>query len=95
MSQGCGQVPEGSRDCSEILGRMFFFLDNELDQAGCAEIQQHLDDCAPCLSQYEIERTVKAIVARSCAENAPDYLRQKVRVSIQQISLQIQTRPAD
>lgn len=86
---GCGG--EGPlRDCSEVLGRMIFFLDNELDQAGSDEIKQHLDDCGPCLSQYDLERTVKALVARSCTECAPESLRERVVVSIRQFSATFQ-----
>jgi mycothiol system anti-sigma-R factor len=77
------------KDCSEILDRVFFFIDNELDQADCAEIQHHLDDCGPCLAKYNLERTVKSLVARSCTEVAPEGLRQRVMLSIRQVQIQI------
>lgn len=77
------------QDCSEVLGRVFFFLDNELDQADCAQIEQHLDECGPCLARYDLERTVKTLVARSCTEQAPETLRQRVMVSIQQVQVEI------
>ena len=77
-------------DCSEVLDRMFVFLDNELDQADCSQIQQHLDECGPCLAKYNLERTVKSLVARSCAEVAPETLRQRVMVSIRQVQLRIE-----
>ena len=80
--------PEGT-DCSAVLGRVFFFLDNELDQADCAQIQQHLDECGPCLARYDLERTVKSLVARSCTEVAPEGLRHKVMLSIRQVQVQI------
>jgi mycothiol system anti-sigma-R factor len=76
-------------DCSEVLGRVFFFLDNELGQADCAQIQHHLDECGPCLARYDLERTVKTLVARSCSEVAPEGLRQRVQLSIQQVQLRI------
>ncbi len=76
-------------DCSEVLSRVFFFIDNELDQADCSEIQQHLDECGPCLARYDLERTVKTLVARSCSEVAPDGLRQRVKLSIRQVQVQI------
>ena len=76
-------------DCSEVLGRVFFFLDNELDQADCAQIQHHLDECGPCLARYDLERTVKTLVARSCSEVAPEGLRQRVQFSIRQVQIQI------
>jgi mycothiol system anti-sigma-R factor len=70
---------------------MFFFLDNELDQADCAEIQHHLDECGPCLAKYDLERTVKALVARSCAEHAPEGLRDRVLLRIRQVRVTIST----
>jgi mycothiol system anti-sigma-R factor len=83
-------------DCSEVLGRVFFFLDNELDQADCAQIQHHLDECGPCLARYDLERTVKSLVARSCSEVAPEALRQRVQLSIRQVQVQIsQALPRD
>lgn len=77
-------------DCSEALGRMFVFIDKELDQASCSDIQRHLDECGPCLAKYELERTVKALVARSCSEVAPDDLRDRVRLSIRQVTIRIE-----
>ena len=82
----------GGKDCSEVLGRVFFFLDNELDQADCNDIQRHLDECGPCLAKYNLERTVKSLVARSCTEVAPDGLRQRVLMSIKQVSVRISTQ---
>jgi len=80
---------EALGDCSEVLGRMFVFIDNELDSAGCAQIQQHLDECGPCLAKYNLERTVKAVVARSCTEVAPQGLRERVMVSIREVQIRI------
>ncbi len=65
-------------DCSEVLKRVFYFIDNELADADCRDIEQHLEECGPCLQKYDLERTVKSLVARSCAEHAPDSLRDKV-----------------
>jgi mycothiol system anti-sigma-R factor len=76
-------------DCSEILERMFFFIDNELADADCTEIQHHLDECGPCLQKYDLERTVKSLVQRSCAEHAPSGLRERVLMRIHQVHVEI------
>ena len=90
MSQDHPTPPARSDiDCSAALSRVFFFIDNELDQADCAEIQHHLDECGPCLARYDLERKVKALVARSCAEKAPDGLRERVQLSIRQVQISI------
>ncbi len=75
------------KDCSEVIHQIFVFIDNELDQASCGEIQQHRDECGPCLAKYDLERTVKALVARSCSEQAPDDLRAKVLYRIRQVQV--------
>lgn len=77
------------KDCSEVIHQILVFIDNELDQASCGEIQQHLDECGPCLAQYNLERTVKALVARSCTEQAPADLRQKVLTRIREVHVTI------
>jgi mycothiol system anti-sigma-R factor len=80
-------------DCSEILQRIFFFIDNELDRADCVEIQAHLDECQPCLRKYQLETTVKALVARSCAEHAPAQLRERVLLRIRQVQVDLKVDP--
>lgn len=80
-----------SADCSKILERMFFFIDNELEQADYAQIRQHLEDCGPCLQMFDLERTVKALVQRSCAEHAPEALRDRVLLRIRQVQVDIST----
>ena len=90
----CGKHHD--KDCSEVLERVFFFIDNELPTADSSEIAQHLDECAPCLRKYDLERTVKMLVRRSCTEHAPPALREKVLFRISQVQVEItETRTAD
>ena len=49
----------------------------------------HLDTCNPCLEKYDLQRTVKSVVARSCTEAAPDELRQRVLFRIRQVQVEI------
>jgi mycothiol system anti-sigma-R factor len=73
--------------CADFLERIVCLLDNELDRREVADVKAHLEECAPCLQSYDLQRTVKALVARSCHEHAPDGLRERVRVQIQQIQV--------
>ncbi len=69
----CGE--DHDVDCSEILQRVYVFIDNELEDASTDEIRQHLEECAPCLDEYDLERCVKKLVHRSCGDDhAPDAL---------------------
>ncbi len=49
----------------------------------------HLDSCNPCLEKYDLQRTVKTVVARSCTEIAPDQLRQRVLLKIREVQVQL------
>ena len=77
----------GDQSCAEFLERIVCLLDNELEASEVASVKAHLEECAPCLQSYDLQRTVKALVARSCMERAPESLRQRVRVQIQQIQV--------
>lgn len=88
----CGSPHEV--DCKDILDRVYVFLDGETEDQTVEQIRQHLDECAPCLQKYDLERAVKALVHRSCgSEHAPEALRQKVLLRIQQVRLQIVESP--
>lgn len=76
-------------DCADFLERIVRLIDNELEAGDCAVVRAHIDSCSPCLERYDLQRTVKAVVARSCGETAPEELRAKVRIQIQQIQVQI------
>ncbi len=74
-------------ECLEALARLEFFIDHELAQADTDQIRKHIEDCGPCLEIHDLERTVKALVARSCSEHAPEALRERVRVQIRQVHI--------
>ena len=78
--------PEHAR-CDEYFERVYFFIDNELEEADSRQIREHLAECAPCLEVVDLERIVKALLARSCSEKAPVALRQRVIFEIRQIQL--------
>ena len=76
-------------ECADFLERIVYFLDNELDDADKSAVRLHLDACNPCLEKYDLQRTVKAVVARSCSEAAPDDLRKRVLFQIREVQVQI------
>jgi mycothiol system anti-sigma-R factor len=73
--------------CADFLESIVYLLDNELSAPDVDSVRAHLEDCAPCLQSYELQSTVKALVARSCIEHAPESLRQRVRIQIQEIQV--------
>ena len=77
-------------DCSEVLHRVYEYLDGEMSADDTAKIRQHLDECAPCLKEYDLDQVVKAVVKRSCqCEEAPVTLRTQIMTRITTIRYEI------
>jgi mycothiol system anti-sigma-R factor len=76
-------------DCSEVLHRVYEYLDGEMNVDDTHKIKHHLDECGPCLKEYGLDQTLKALVKRSCREEAPAELRTQILARITTIRYQI------
>lgn len=66
-------------DCSEVLDRLYEYLDREMPDGECEKFQEHIDECSPCLEKYGLEQSVKKLVKRCCGQDdVPADLRAKV-----------------
>ncbi|WP_299035761.1 mycothiol system anti-sigma-R factor [uncultured Pseudokineococcus sp.] len=76
-------------DCEDVVDRLYAFLDHELstaDDIDVGRIQRHLDECAPCLRERDVEVVVREVVRRACAsDSAPDTLRVRILTQITQV----------
>ena len=79
----------GKDDCVDYIERIVYFIDNELDQADCAVVEMHLRECGPCLERHDLQKAVKQLVQRSCSESAPESLRDRVRLQLREVRVQI------
>ena len=80
-------VAPGGIDCSAVLADVFLYVDDEGDVDARERIRAHLEDCAPCLRHYGLERDVKALIARCCGGDvAPESLRTSIRVSLSSVT---------
>ncbi|HVV24113.1 MAG TPA: mycothiol system anti-sigma-R factor [Pseudonocardiaceae bacterium] len=83
----CGKPHE--IDCSQVLAEVWLLLDHECSGDQRSKLEQHLDECGPCLEQYGLEEHLKELLARKCGgEHAPDGLKAKLRASIRQVVVQ-------
>lgn len=81
--------------CSEVIAEVFLYLDGEATEQRRDLIHRHLEQCAPCLREYGIEEEVKALVHRSCGgDRAPESLRQRVRLRLEEVVSQLRTERA-
>ena len=67
--------------CREVLQRAYLFLDGEvLSAEERTQIQVHLDECAPCLEQYGLEREMVFVTARLKGKTeCPQKLKAKIQ----------------
>ena len=76
-------------DCGSVLEHLYEYLDGEMSESDCATFAQHLADCAPCLTEYERDQALKALIRRSCAcEEAPQQLRTRIIARVTSISVE-------
>ena len=85
-----GRDEVAGTDCSEVLHRVYEYLDGEMTPDDTAKIKHHLEACGPCLEQYDLDQVVKALVKRSCqCEEAPVALRTQIMTRITTIRYEI------
>jgi mycothiol system anti-sigma-R factor len=77
--------------CTEVLERVYSYLDGEIDETGYQKIRQHLDECGPCLREYGLEEIVKKLVHKHCGqEPVPGELRTKVLTRIRAVRAELE-----
>jgi len=69
-------------DCDDAVHRLYHFLDGELDDSKRQHIQQHLDECLPCLEAFDFEAELRTVIAQKCREQVPDRLRDRIAQAI-------------
>lgn len=75
-------------DCSAVLSDVWLMLDGEINGVERERLQEHLSDCSACFEQYGVEEQLKSLLARKCGnEHAPQGLRERLVVQLQQIAL--------
>jgi mycothiol system anti-sigma-R factor len=84
----CGKPHE--TDCRDVLDQVYEYLDAEMTGHDLAKIRQHLEECAPCLRQFDLENALKALVRRSCRDAAPAELRTRIMTRITEIRVQME-----
>ncbi|MGW5052919.1 mycothiol system anti-sigma-R factor [Actinokineospora sp. NPDC004072] len=66
-----------------MLNEVWLFLDHECDPNRRAALQQHLDECSPCLEEYGLEEHLKLLLARKCGgDSTTAEFRERLRASI-------------
>jgi mycothiol system anti-sigma-R factor len=66
-------------NCREAIEELYSYLDEECSAEAQAAIRVHIEECADCFGQFEIERTFLLFIQARCkAKAAPPDLRKRV-----------------
>ncbi|MET7336243.1 mycothiol system anti-sigma-R factor [Nonomuraea sp. NPDC005650] len=77
-------------DCREVLDKVYAYLDGELTDNDVVEIRVHLEECSPCLQEYDLDKAIKALVHKHCGcDPVPGDLRSKVLARIAQVRAEL------
>lgn len=81
--------PREPTDCSEVLLRIYEYLDDEMTDEDCVRVRAHLDECGDCMTEYERDRLLKSLIRRSCVcQAAPETLRLSILTRITTVRIQ-------
>jgi mycothiol system anti-sigma-R factor len=77
----------GGEDCEQALRTLYYFLDGELTPDRRVAIERHLNECSPCLEAFDFEAELKIVIARSCRDQVPEGLRQRIADALHQAAV--------
>lgn len=81
---------ESHAECSEVLHRIYEYLDGEMQPSDVARVAQHLEACGPCLHEHDLDRAVKAAVHRTGeSQPCPDQLRVQILQRITMVRIEL------
>jgi anti-sigma factor RsiW len=70
-------------DCDGVFARLSEYLDRELSDMSCEEIERHISDCAPCVQFLDsLRKSIDLTRGFSSVEQPspmPDEVKQKLR----------------
>jgi anti-sigma factor RsiW len=81
--------PKGCHDghdhehCLEMFKRLSEYLDNELDDITCNEIEQHVKECVPCFSCLQTLKRTVDLCKQTANKPVPEEFSQKLKELIQ------------
>ncbi|QRZ62242.1 mycothiol system anti-sigma-R factor [Rothia sp. ZJ932] len=77
----------GSR-CEQEVNKIYEYLDGAISKDDVITLKQHLTACSNCSHEYDLELMIRDAIKRSCCEKAPEDLKDKIRVSLDEIRTQ-------
>ncbi len=68
--------------CSELIAKLYEFIDNELDANTCEQFRMHLEKCKHCKDCAKAEKHIRNILQNKCFDKAPKDLKEKIHLNL-------------
>jgi anti-sigma factor RsiW len=65
--------------CRDVIGVLSEYLDATLDAQAVAELERHLQECAPCVAYLRTFRRTRTLAAEVSRVEMPPEMRQRLR----------------
>jgi anti-sigma factor (TIGR02949 family) len=73
-------------DCTEAIGQLYAYLDNEIDDNESLEkLEHHLKHCKSCYTRSEVEGALSGRIEQAVKTNAPTALQNRLRGLIEKL----------
>lgn len=67
-------------DCTEAIGQLYAYLDNEIDNKESLEkLENHMKHCKSCFTRSEVETALSGRIQQAVKTNAPASLQNRLR----------------
>jgi anti-sigma factor (TIGR02949 family) len=67
-------------DCTEAIGHLYAYLDDEIDDMeSLAKLENHMKHCQSCFTRSEVERALSGRIQQATKMNAPASLQNRLR----------------
>jgi len=73
------------KHCLELFERLSEYLDNELDEITCQEIEQHIKECVPCFVCLQTLKRTVDLCKQTVDKPVPEVFSQKLSELIESI----------
>lgn len=71
--------------CEKARQALEEYLHNELCKEDATDIRDHVTNCVDCACEHNVGVVLTKVIARSCAETAPEDLRSQVMSQLRDI----------
>lgn len=72
--------------CQQALTHIQEYIDCEMSEVDIVRLESHISGCATCQAEVGLEQKVRELLKRSCMEQAPTHLRERVLAQITVVS---------